>query len=194
MPCKIRTCVRCRLSPPDCLAGTDQPGKIERFGRYGDRGFHAPLRDAISEEAETRGASSGHSSVPPRTQHHAGREYAPSPREFFICLSRPGPATIPDTRLFLSEGRFISPANSSTAAGFDAIWGSGFEPSVSSVVPDANILPVDTHLELMRTTGEVQDAPVIADIDTGCRRDAGDSRAHSTLQNTVDASSGPAAA
>ena len=122
------------------------------------------------------------------------REYAPSPREFFICLSCPGPATIPDTRLFLSEGRFISPANSSTAAGFDAIWGSGFEPSVSSVVPDANILPVDTHLELMRTTGEVQDAPVIADIDTGCRRDAGDSRAHSTLQNTVDASSGPAAA
>src|ERR1700730_3884715 len=46
---------RCRLSPPDCLAGTDQPGKIERFGRYGDRGFHAPLRDAISEEVEPRG-------------------------------------------------------------------------------------------------------------------------------------------
>src|SRR6202048_930677 len=44
---------RCRLSPPDCLAGTDQPGKIERFGRYGGRGFHAPLRDAISEEVET---------------------------------------------------------------------------------------------------------------------------------------------
>ena len=39
---------RCRLSPPDCLAGTDQPGKIERFGRYGDRGFHAPLRADIS--------------------------------------------------------------------------------------------------------------------------------------------------
>jgi hypothetical protein len=57
---------RCRLSPPDCLAGTDQPGKIERFGRYGDRGFHAPLSDAISEEIETRGASSGHSSVLPR--------------------------------------------------------------------------------------------------------------------------------
>src|SRR6202022_32850 len=86
---------RCRLSPPDCLAGTDQPGKIERFGRYGDRGFHAPLRDAISEEVETRGAASGHSSVPPRTQHHAGREYAPSLRESFICLSRPGPVTIP---------------------------------------------------------------------------------------------------
>ena len=40
------------------------------------------------------------------------------------------------------------------------------------MVPDANILSVDTHLELMRAIGEVQDAPVIADIDTGCRRDA----------------------
>jgi 2-methylisocitrate lyase-like PEP mutase family enzyme len=29
------------------------------------------------------------------------------------------------------------------------------------------ILSVDTHLELMRAIGEVQDAPVIADIDTG---------------------------
>ena len=32
--------------------------------------FHAPLSDAISEEVETRGASSGHSSASPRTQHH----------------------------------------------------------------------------------------------------------------------------
>jgi hypothetical protein len=30
---------RCRLSPPDRLARADQPGKIERFGRYGDRSF-----------------------------------------------------------------------------------------------------------------------------------------------------------
>src|SRR5205807_5609901 len=52
-------------------------------------------------------------------------------------------------------------------AGFDAIWGSGFELSASYAVPDANILSVDTHLELMRAIGEVQDAPVIADIDTG---------------------------
>jgi hypothetical protein len=37
-----------RLSPPNRLARTDQPGKIERFGRYGDRVFHAPLSDAIS--------------------------------------------------------------------------------------------------------------------------------------------------
>ncbi len=52
-------------------------------------------------------------------------------------------------------------------AGFDAIWGSGFELSASYAVPDANILPMGTHLELMRAIGEVQDAPVIADLDTG---------------------------
>jgi phosphonopyruvate hydrolase len=52
-------------------------------------------------------------------------------------------------------------------AGFDAIWGSGFELSASYAVPDASILPMGTHLEMMRAIGEVQDAPVIADIDTG---------------------------
>src|SRR5437588_1267304 len=52
-------------------------------------------------------------------------------------------------------------------AGFDAIWGSGFELSAAYAVPDANILSVDTHLDLMRAIGEVQDAPVVADIDTG---------------------------
>ena len=52
-------------------------------------------------------------------------------------------------------------------AGFDAIWGSGFELSAAYAVPDASILSVDTHLELMRAIGEVQEAPVIADLDTG---------------------------
>jgi phosphonopyruvate hydrolase len=52
-------------------------------------------------------------------------------------------------------------------AGFDAIWGSGFELSASYAVPDANILSMDTHLEMMRAIGEVQAAPVIADLDTG---------------------------
>ena len=55
-------------------------------------------------------------------------------------------------------------------AGFDAIWGSGFELSATYAVPDANILSMDTHLELMRAMAEVQDAPVIADIDTGLRQ------------------------
>ncbi len=58
-------------------------------------------------------------------------------------------------------------AKLAATAGFDAIWGSGFELSASYAVPDANILPMSTHLEMMRAIGEVQDAPVIADIDTG---------------------------
>jgi len=52
-------------------------------------------------------------------------------------------------------------------AGFDAIWGSGFELSASFAVPDANILSMNTHLDMMRAIGAVQDAPVIADLDTG---------------------------
>lgn len=58
-------------------------------------------------------------------------------------------------------------AKLAAGAGFDAIWGSGFELSASYAVPDANILSMDTHLEMMRAIGEVQDAPVIADLDTG---------------------------
>jgi 2-methylisocitrate lyase-like PEP mutase family enzyme len=58
-------------------------------------------------------------------------------------------------------------AKLAAAAGFDAIWGSGFELSASYAVPDANILSMNTHLEMMRAIGEVQDRPVIADIDTG---------------------------
>src|SRR3954469_22985468 len=52
-------------------------------------------------------------------------------------------------------------------AGFDAIWGSGFELSASYAVPDANILSMGIHIDMMRAIGEVQDVPVIADIDTG---------------------------
>jgi len=52
-------------------------------------------------------------------------------------------------------------------AGFNAIWGSGFELSAACAVPDASILSADTHIELMRAIGEVQDMPVIADLDTG---------------------------
>ena len=52
-------------------------------------------------------------------------------------------------------------------AGFDAIWGSGFELAASYAVPDANILSMGIHLDMMRAITEVQEAPVIADIDTG---------------------------
>ncbi|KAI9743966.1 MAG: hypothetical protein M1818_002700 [Claussenomyces sp. TS43310] len=52
-------------------------------------------------------------------------------------------------------------------AGFGAMWVSGFELSASYALPDASILPVSTHLAMMRAIGEAQDLPVIADIDTG---------------------------
>jgi len=52
-------------------------------------------------------------------------------------------------------------------AGFDGIWGSGFELSASYAVPDANILSMGTHLEMMRAIASVVSVPLIADIDTG---------------------------
>ncbi|MCW0206553.1 phosphonopyruvate hydrolase [Achromobacter veterisilvae] len=52
-------------------------------------------------------------------------------------------------------------------AGFDAIWGSGFELSASYAVPDANILSHSQHLDMMRAIAAAVDVPVIADIDTG---------------------------
>jgi len=52
-------------------------------------------------------------------------------------------------------------------AGFDGIWGSGFELSASYAVPDANILSMGTHLEMMRAIASTVSVPLIADIDTG---------------------------
>src|SRR5580698_9396503 len=52
-------------------------------------------------------------------------------------------------------------------AGFDGIWGSGFELSASYAVPDASILTMGTHLEMMRAIASVVGVPLIADIDTG---------------------------
>jgi 2-methylisocitrate lyase-like PEP mutase family enzyme len=46
-----------------------------------------------------------------------------------------------------------------------AIWNSGFELSASYAVPKVSILSMDVRLEMMRAIGEVQDAPVIVDID-----------------------------
>ncbi|CAM3954717.1 phosphonopyruvate hydrolase [Bordetella tumbae] len=52
-------------------------------------------------------------------------------------------------------------------AGFGGIWGSGFELSASYAVPDANILSMGTHLEMMRAMASIVSIPIIADIDTG---------------------------
>ncbi|KAJ9603246.1 hypothetical protein H2200_012024 [Cladophialophora chaetospira] len=53
------------------------------------------------------------------------------------------------------------------AGGFDAIWASGFELSAANAVPDASIISPDLHLQNTRSMGEVQDLPIIADLDTG---------------------------
>lgn len=52
-------------------------------------------------------------------------------------------------------------------AGFDGIWGSGFELSASYAVPDASILSMSTHLDMMRAIASIVSVPLIADIDTG---------------------------
>ena len=52
-------------------------------------------------------------------------------------------------------------------AGFDAIWASGLEVSVSHAVPDAGIL---TMTDFLRTASNMNDStslPVICDCDTG---------------------------
>jgi phosphoenolpyruvate phosphomutase len=52
-------------------------------------------------------------------------------------------------------------------AGFDAIWASGFELSALYAVPDANILPMGVHLEMVRAMSATVSIPVVADLDTG---------------------------
>lgn len=52
-------------------------------------------------------------------------------------------------------------------AGFDAVWGSGFELSASFAVPDANILSMGQHIDMMRAMAQRLTIPLIADIDTG---------------------------
>lgn len=52
-------------------------------------------------------------------------------------------------------------------ARFGGVWGSGFELAASYAVPDANILSMGTHLEMMRAIASVVSIPLIADLDTG---------------------------
>ena len=58
-------------------------------------------------------------------------------------------------------------AKLATGAGFDAIWGSGFELSASYAVPDANILSMDIHLEMMRAIGDIGPVSRCADAEVG---------------------------
>jgi phosphonopyruvate hydrolase len=52
-------------------------------------------------------------------------------------------------------------------AGFDGIWGSGFELAASFAVPDASILSMEKHLSMMRAVASTVSIPLVADIDTG---------------------------
>jgi phosphoenolpyruvate phosphomutase len=52
-------------------------------------------------------------------------------------------------------------------AGFDAIWGSGFEIAASFGVPDANILTMTDQLRACQAIAEAVDIPVVADCDNG---------------------------
>jgi len=52
-------------------------------------------------------------------------------------------------------------------AGFDLIWGSGFEISASLGVPDASIVTMTQQLERCRMINEAVSVPVIADCDSG---------------------------
>ena len=52
-------------------------------------------------------------------------------------------------------------------AGFDAIWGSGFELSALMGLPDMSFITMTQHLDMLRAINSATQLPVIADIDTG---------------------------
>ncbi|MFQ5625193.1 MAG: phosphonopyruvate hydrolase [Methyloligellaceae bacterium] len=52
-------------------------------------------------------------------------------------------------------------------AGFDGLWASGFELSALYGLPDASLISMTQHLEMMRAIAEHTSLPVVADIDTG---------------------------
>lgn len=52
-------------------------------------------------------------------------------------------------------------------AGFDGIWASGFEISASYGLPDASLISMTQHLDMVRSMAARVRIPIIADIDTG---------------------------
>lgn len=77
-------------------------------------------------------------------------------------------------RLFASAGviRLIGAHNALGArmaarSGFDGVWSSSFELSASHAVPDAGIITLSEHLEVVRAMCRSVEVPVVADCDTG---------------------------
>ncbi|KAF2736296.1 phosphoenolpyruvate mutase [Polyplosphaeria fusca] len=52
-------------------------------------------------------------------------------------------------------------------AGFDGLWASGFELSALYGLPDAWLITMTQHLDMLRAIASKSTLPVIADIDTG---------------------------
>ncbi|CDX12328.1 Phosphonopyruvate hydrolase [Mesorhizobium plurifarium] len=52
-------------------------------------------------------------------------------------------------------------------AGFHGIWASGFELSALYGLPDASLVSMTRHLDMVRAMAEQSSLPIIADIDTG---------------------------
>ena len=52
-------------------------------------------------------------------------------------------------------------------AGFDGLWASGFELSALYGLPDASMITMTQHLEMVRAMAEQVSLPIVADIDTG---------------------------
>ncbi|WP_050747876.1 isocitrate lyase/phosphoenolpyruvate mutase family protein [Sodalis glossinidius] len=62
-----------------------------------------------------------------------------------------------------SRRRICDSTNSPAEAGFDGVCGSGFELAASYAVPDANILPMSMHLEMMSAIAAAVAAVVMKD-------------------------------
>jgi phosphonopyruvate hydrolase len=108
--------------------------------------------------------------VPHRSQYRARHAAICRVRQMSMQVSR---AEVLRAKLDIARPAIAMAAHNplaaklATEAGFDAVWGSGFELSASYAVPDASILSMDIHLAMMRAMAEVQIAPLIADLDTG---------------------------
>lgn len=52
-------------------------------------------------------------------------------------------------------------------AGFDGLWASGFELSALYGLPDASLISMTQHLDMVRAIARLTRLPIVADIDTG---------------------------
>jgi phosphoenolpyruvate phosphomutase len=76
--------------------------------------------------------------------------------------------SLPGPKVILAAGAHDAlSARLAEAAGFDAIWASGFGISAVQAVPDANILTLTETLDAVRRIVQAVSLPVVADCDNG---------------------------